>query len=124
MGSSIAVRTRGDSPLRTPAGVRVCFSASDMFFASWLPSSRTKPAFKQDRSIAVRDGEEQGRDEARRRTSAPGHVEGREAGAGHRVPATRKPYCRVEVPRADQRNERARGAGRARASVLTEKVVR
>ena len=44
-----------------------------MCFSSWWPASRTKPAFEEDRPIAVRNGEKQGRDEAvrvvRRRTT-------------------------------------------------------
>src|SRR5690606_20777981 len=120
---SVAVRMSGDSPFRTSVGVSFFFSASDMCFASWLPASRTKPAFEKNRSIAVRDGEEQGRDEPLRVASTPRHVEGREVGPGHRVAATREPYCGVEVPGSDQRHERARSLRRARACLVGEKVV-
>ena len=63
-GSSVAVRTRGDSPFSTELGVRVIFffGFSGMGFVS-LPASRTKPAFVEGCTLEVRDSEEHRREE-------------------------------------------------------------
>src|SRR5690606_6647397 len=102
------IRTSGDSPFRTAAGESFfggLFSASDMCFSSLWPASRTKPAFEQARSIAVRDGEQQGRGEAVGRVRSERHIKRGEPRMSHRVAAAREPEDGVEVARAGQRDE-------------------
>src|SRR5690606_31227565 len=127
IGSSVAVRTSGDSPFNTSVGVSffggLFSSASDMCFSSLWPASRTKPAFEQDRPIAARQGEQKGRDEPVRRDRGERYVERGEVRMSHRVAAAREPERSVAVARADQRDERARRFRRACARLLSEQVV-
>src|SRR5690606_23729102 len=127
IGSSVAVRTSGDSPFNTSVGVSffggLFFSASDMCFSSLWPASRTKPAFEQDRPIAARQGEQKGRDEPVRRVRSEGQVVRGEPRVSHRVAAAREPEHGVEGARAGRRDEGARSFRRACARLLSEQVV-